>query len=111
MSIEQARMIDAVVLDRVNDRAVLTITDHVDWSDPVSHLAMIDAKVATYMSSIASGEVERVYVQARRRDKTIRIHFQHPPPAVWGAREDSLRRTLGSRGVGLDVRVGPIDTR
>jgi hypothetical protein len=45
MAVEQSDLIDIISTDRVTGDVVLTISDHLDWSDSPAHQVFLQAKL------------------------------------------------------------------
>ncbi len=79
MSVEQAKTIDTIGIDKMTGAVVLTIYDHVDWSDSRSHQLMLQAKLNSYLSFIESGELVDTYPNARARPVRICVVGKFEP--------------------------------
>jgi hypothetical protein len=80
MSIEQTKVIDAIGINNATDNVVLTISDHIDWSEEQTdnHLFLLQEKLNSYLSFIESGEIIDVYPNAKNRKVTIDIVCKYP---------------------------------
>jgi hypothetical protein len=56
MSVENNEVIDVVSVDKQGN-AILTISDHLEWSEDNEHLLILQTKINTYLGSIESGEL------------------------------------------------------
>ena len=54
MSIDQPAVIDFLWKDGPNNRAVLTISDHLDWEEEGEHLLLLQDKLNHYLEFIES---------------------------------------------------------
>lgn len=68
MSIMESNKIDAIAVDKENNRVVLMIADHLDWEYEGIHLKMIQDKVNAYISFIESGQIYEAYPKAKGCD-------------------------------------------
>ena len=57
MSVDQPAVIDFLWKDPKNNRAVLTISDHLDWEDEGEHLVLLQDKLNHYLEFIESGQL------------------------------------------------------
>lgn len=80
MSVEQTNTIDFMGIDKSSNTPVLTISDHLDWSDPHQHLSTLQEKINTYLSYIESGEILELYPEAENKRCLIRITSKHNIP-------------------------------
>lgn len=58
MSIEQTKVIDFIGRDKVTGDLILTVSDHLEWSDEIQelHIELLQEKINTYLSYIESGQ-------------------------------------------------------
>ena len=56
-----------------------TISDHLDWDDPASHLYTLQAKLNRYLAFIESGELLESRPGAAGKRVAIRVVLQHSP--------------------------------
>lgn len=66
MSVEQAQIIDSVGIDNDSQSIVLTISDHLDWSEPEYHTEKLQDKLNAYLDFCESGELYEKYPKALR---------------------------------------------
>jgi len=57
VSVEQLDVIDVASIDKETGHVILTISDHLDWSDSVQHQTILQAKFNKYLSFVESGEM------------------------------------------------------
>jgi hypothetical protein len=58
---------------------ILTISDHLDWSDTVEHQITLQAKFNKYLAFIESGEILTRYPEAKNRPVAIKVAFKYKP--------------------------------
>ena len=78
MSVDQTDVVDAIGVDEVSGKVVLTISDHLEWSEN-EHLLQLQEKVNTYLSFIESGELLSSYPDASGREVLINVVCKYPP--------------------------------
>ena len=79
MTIDNLNSVDFISLPKDNKiDAVLSIVDHLDWSNEESHLKLIQSKVYRYLDFIESGEIYKEYPDAKSRKFTIEISGLYP---------------------------------
>jgi hypothetical protein len=66
MSVEQTDVVDIVSIERETGNVILTISDHLDWSDSVAHQSILQKKLNIYLAFVESGEILEQY----RKQKT-----------------------------------------
>lgn len=79
MSIEQTQTIDFIGIEKKSGNVILTISDHLDWSDSGHHLMILQEKINSYLRFYESGEIYQVYPEARGREIAIDIVGKYPP--------------------------------
>ena len=80
MSVEQVNVVDAISTDQTG-HVVLTISDHLDWSDSIQHQTMLQAKFNKYLAFVESGEILERYPHAKGRPVAFKVVFKFRPDA------------------------------
>lgn len=75
MSVEKTEIIDAIGVDIQTGELVLTITDHLEWTN--EHLLLLQKKLNTYLRFVESGEILQTYSDAKGRTVVIDVVFKH----------------------------------
>ena len=75
MSIEQTDVVDIMSTDRASGHVVLTISDHLDWSDSVAHQRLLQNKLNRYLAFVESGEILQSYPDAKDRLIAFKVFF------------------------------------
>ena len=81
MSVEQPDVIDIISTDRLTGDTVLTISDHLDWSDSTAHQLLLQRKLNRYLAFVESGEILESYPDARGKSIMFSAVFRFPPDA------------------------------
>ena len=79
MSVEQPDTIDIVGIDKDTGTVVLTISDHLDWSDSPSHQSTLQKKLNTYLAFVESGEIDKQYPSSKGRSVVFEVVFKYRP--------------------------------
>jgi hypothetical protein len=103
MSVENLNVIDGMGLDA--DRAVMVISDHLEWGDPV-HLSLLGAKIEAYANAALSGQLVESYPQAKDRPLAIKLVWQHEPDETAASFVETIRQQLDQ--VGIAFEHGPL---
>lgn len=82
MSVEQVDQVDFVSIERSSNIVVLTVSDHLDWSDELNHVRLLQDKLDAYLRFIEGGELMEQYPQARGRTITVEVVCKHEPTAL-----------------------------
>ncbi|MGZ3275423.1 MAG: DUF6572 domain-containing protein [Caulobacteraceae bacterium] len=99
MTIESELQIDAMGLETSSGTVVLTISDHLDWTDASNHLQVLERKVNAYLSFIESGQLFEQIADAQGRPLRIAVYQQFSEPPEVTAILDGLARQLSSVGI------------
>ena len=84
MSVEQLYVVDIISTDKESGAVILTISDHLDWSNTTTHQNTLQAKLNKYLAFVESGEILTRYPDARNRPVVINVAFKHKPdPEGW----------------------------
>jgi len=105
VSIEQTDVIDIISTDRLTGEVVLTISDHLDWSDSISHQTILQKKFNAYLAFVESGEILQRYPDAKDRPVAFRVVFQLPPDESGRAFLARARQVIESAGFSLRDEV------
>ena len=79
MSVEQPDVVDVISTDKQTGHVVLTISDHLDWSDTTNHQIILQTKLNRYLAFIESGEILTRYRGAKGRPVAIKVVFKFRP--------------------------------
>ena len=93
--------IDAIGVETSSGKVVLTIADHLDWSDESGHLLALQRKLSAYLAFVESGELNEVYPDSLGRNQVIDIVCQFPMPGAGKKFLDEARVVLESAGIEL----------
>ena len=81
MTVEQTDLIDVVRFHEKSGRLVLTISDHLDWSDSTRHQTILQKKFNAYLAFVEGGEVFERCPNARGRAVEFEVVFKFKPNA------------------------------
>jgi len=79
LSVEQLDVVDVISIDKNTGYVILTISDHLDWSDTVSHQITLQAKFNKYLAFVEGGEILTRYPESRGRPVMIKVVFRYRP--------------------------------
>jgi hypothetical protein len=105
VSIEQTDLIDIISIDRMTGQVVLTISDHLDWSDSAAHLLLLQSKLNRYLAFVESGELLQSYPNAKDRPITFIVTFKFPPDEERRRFLAKMRTIVESAGISLREKV------
>ena len=98
MSIQQTDVVDIISTDRVTGDVVLTISDHLDWSDSTAHLTLLQSKLNRYLAFVETGEILEAYPDAKDRPVVFKVVFQFRPDDAGQAFLEKVRSIIESAG-------------
>ena len=105
VSVEQTDVVDIMGIDRNTGHVVLTISDHLDWSNSVEHQDILQKKLNRYLAFVESGEILEQYPNAKNRPVAFRVVFQVPPDESGWAFIARARQVIESAGFTLRDEV------
>ena len=79
MSVEQLDVVDIISIDKQSCHAILTISDHLDWSDSPDHQTVLQTKFNAYLGFVESGKILESYPDAARRSIAFKVVFKFKP--------------------------------
>jgi hypothetical protein len=79
MAVDETDRIDIIGIEPKTNHVVLTVSDHLDWSDTIGHQRVLQDKLNTYLAFLESGEVFESYPEAIGRRVTLRVVFKFAP--------------------------------
>lgn len=105
MSVDQTDVVDIVGIDRETGHVILTISDHLDWSDSTGHQMILQKKFNAYLAFVESGEILQQYPKAKGRPVVFEVVFQIPPDEAGRAFLGRARQVIESAGFELRDKV------
>jgi hypothetical protein len=76
VSVEQFDVVDIISIEKNSGHMILTISDHLDWSDTVQHQIILQEKINRYIAFVESGEILESYPDAKGEPIVIKIVFK-----------------------------------
>ena len=84
---------------------VLTICDHLDWSETVPHQRMLQTKVNSYLRFIECGQLRERFPASAGKDVSIRVLAQYEPDEEGRQFLARLEKALGQAGYAFAWRI------
>lgn len=78
MAVDNFEVVDIISADP-GGNVVLKASDHLDWSDSISHQRTLQEKLNRYLAFVQSGEIVEQYPEANGRPVIIEVVTKHPP--------------------------------
>jgi uncharacterized protein DUF6572 len=79
VSVEHLDVVDIISTEKNSGHVILTISDHLDWSDTVQHQMVLQEKINKYLAFLESGEILKRYPDAKGRPIVVKIVFKFSP--------------------------------
>ncbi len=107
MAVDNPDVID-IVSDDPFGRVVLTISDHLAWDDPVSHMQILQTKLNRYLAFVESDELLESRHGAVGKRVAIEVVLQHPPTAEGVTFFGRVKPVIEGAGFDFAYRVSPM---
>jgi hypothetical protein len=104
MSVDQPKTIDFVGIDKSTGDVVLTISDHLDWTDSNNHQLILQKKINSYLSFIESGEIFESYPDSKGRHPVISVVSQYAPDTDGREFPVNVKSAVEEAGIGFQFR-------
>jgi hypothetical protein len=78
MSVDQTNVID-LISTNASGEVVLTVSDHLDWSDSVRHQTILQEKLNAYLAFAESGQMLREYPDSAGRTVVFDVALKFEP--------------------------------
>jgi hypothetical protein len=105
MAVDQPNTIDFVSTDPTN-RTVLTISDHLDWTDSLAHQLVLQSKFNAYLRFVESGELLEKFPKSLGRPIVFSVVLKYPPDQAGFVFLDKARGVIESAGFLFAFKVG-----
>jgi uncharacterized protein DUF6572 len=79
MSVDQVDIVDLISVDPETGQVVLTVSDHLNWSDSIDHQNILQRKLNAYLAFVESGEILERYPHAKDRPVAFKVVFKFKP--------------------------------
>ena len=80
MAIDETNKIDFISINKESENCVLTISDHLDWSNPTDHLVSLQSKINSYLEFIESEQISSEYTDSINRQLEISVVSKYEIP-------------------------------
>ncbi len=77
MSVTDSGKVDGIAVEKDGKTLRLLITDHLDFSDEMSHLLTLQNKINSYLGFIESEQYRDIYPEYGISNIIIEIHFKY----------------------------------
>lgn len=101
MAVNDQGTIDIVSVRERENEVVLTISDHLDWTNSADHQQVLQSKLNTYLQFIESGDLMRQYPDSQARQVVLRVVGRYKPDLEGSRFLEKVRRFLADAGYQL----------
>jgi hypothetical protein len=105
MSVLETNKIDAIGTDKVSGNIILTISDHLDWSNESYHLEILQEKLNSYIEFIEGDQILEDYPNSKGKKLIIEIVSQQPYSDQGKDFLEKVRPIILSIGADIQQRV------
>lgn len=105
MSVLDEQLIDAIGVETSSGKVILTVADHLDWSDETGHVLVLQKKLNAYLAFVESGQLTEAYPDSLGRKPVIDIVGQFPMSTAGQKFVDQVRGVLESAGIEVRSHV------
>ena len=104
MSVEDLDKVDLVSLG-ADGRWFLTVSDHLEWTETVSHQYKLQNKLNAYMRFIETGQIYTSYPAAKGHELVIDVRFMYLPDEAGWKFLERVRDVVERAGVMLQCKL------
>ena len=106
MSIDNSNVVDAVHVDSQTGEVILTITDHLGWTDSSGeHLLLLQDKINGYLRFVEGGVLLRAYPKAMGKRAVIDVVGRYPLNDEAKQFYELATPKIKAAGIGLRFRL------
>ena len=106
MAVDDPDTVDIMSIDQ-SGAIVLTIADHLEWIDSISHQYTLQAKMNRYLAFIESGEILEHHPDADQRRVVIEVVSRCEPDADGLAFIQRARAAIEKAGFAFSHHISP----
>ena len=108
MTIDETDVVDAIGVDAVSGKLVMTIADHLDWKEVPLHLEALRDKFNAYLRAIQDGDLVSSYPDAEGRSIVIELVSRVALPEVGLKFLEHVKETATQLDIEVRARVGTV---
>ena len=102
MTIENTTSVDGIGISKDDKKIVMTIADHVDWSDTQYHCDLLERKLDAYIKFIHNGQIQEIFPTANINVIRIKILYKYTPNALGFKFLSAAKQQLKEVGIALE---------
>ena len=105
MSIQDGSVVDIISIREQDSTVVLTVSDHLDWSDTAQHQTLLQTKLNRYLAFVESGELLERYPAAKGLAVRFAVVFKFKPDMEAVDFLRKAKEVIESAGFSLETSV------
>jgi len=105
MSVEDEAIVDIISIDEHKSAVVLTVSDHLDWSDSTRHQTILQSKLNRYLAFVESGELLERYPAGTGLRVRFRVVFKFKPDGAAIEFLTKARQVIENSGFTFETEV------
>jgi hypothetical protein len=103
IGVEDENAVDLISIDERQSAVILTVRDHLDWSDTVHHQALLQAKLNRYLIFVESGELLTRHPTAKGLPVEFKVVFKFKPDRIAEAFIEEAKEAMSRAGFKLQT--------
>lgn len=104
MSVENESVVD-IIIDEQRQAVILTVSDHLDWSDTIQHQMILQTKLNRYLAFVESGEMLERYPTGKGLSVKFKVVFKFKPDACGLEFLSKAKQIIEAAGFILETTV------
>ena len=105
MSVGNEIVVNIISIDEQRSAVILTVSDHLDWSDTTRHQTLLQTKLNRYLAFCESGEMLERYPAAKGLPVTLKVVFEFKPDARGLEFLSEAKKIVEAAGLRLETKV------
>lgn len=105
MSVEDENVVDIIGIDEGQPAVVLTVSDHLDWSDTSQHQTLLQSKLNRYLAFVEGGELLERYPAGKGLRVKFRVVFKFKPDKAATEFLTKAKEVIEGAGFSLETEV------
>jgi hypothetical protein len=105
VTVQDENVVDIVSINEARSAVVLTVSDHLDWSDTERHQTVLQTKLNRYLAFVESGELLERHPASKGLAVVFVIVFKFKPDRKAEAFLSRAKETVKSAGFSLKTEV------
>lgn len=105
VSVENEGVVDIISIDEAKSAVVLTISDHLDWSETTQHQLLLQSKFNRYLAFVESRELLERYPAGKGLGVRFRVVFKFKPDQAALEFLAKAKQIIEGAGFSLETEV------